>query len=155
MLALPDFDLGAAHRYFAVDCFNQTWDFLQMPERSAEQDRHMLATCQASLFHWLGREDCTPGNLSVAYWQLSRVHAVLGSGTEALKAGEVCLAYAEGLDPFYVAYAYEALARAAGVCGDAGLAARYLESARELASQIQEKEDRDLLEADLSGLVPE
>ena len=69
-----EFDAAAAHRHFATDCFNRVWEMLEKPDRSADEDRMMVAMSHASLFHWQQRADCTPRNLSVGYWLISRVY---------------------------------------------------------------------------------
>ena len=79
-------DEAAAHRYFAAHCFNQAWDLIEKEDRSPEDDRLMVATSHASIYHWLERADCDSEKLSVGYWQLSRVLSLTGSADEALKA---------------------------------------------------------------------
>lgn len=64
----PDLDVGA----FAVQCFNEAWRLLDQAERSAEEDGQMIRLSPASHGHWTQREDCTPTNVSVAYWQTSK-----------------------------------------------------------------------------------
>ena len=34
MPTAPAFDLAAAHKYFAADCFNKAWDLLEKQERT-------------------------------------------------------------------------------------------------------------------------
>jgi hypothetical protein len=152
MARKPDFDLDTAHRFFAADCFNRAWDLIEKPDRSSEDDRMMVALNQASIFHWLQRPDVTARNLSIGYWQASRIQSLLGNGREARHWAEVSLDYGHELEPFYLGYAYEALARAA-ICEGAGVAAwQFLVKAVELAAQIVKSDDRRLLEKDLQEL---
>ena len=65
----PEFDLQVAHRYFSATCFNQAWELIDKPERTAEEDEAMVQLSLASTWHWTQREDCTPANLSIGYWQ--------------------------------------------------------------------------------------
>ena len=51
MAKAPEFDLEAAHRYFAAHCFNTAWDLIEKKNRTPEDDRMMVALNQASLFH--------------------------------------------------------------------------------------------------------
>jgi hypothetical protein len=153
MTTNPDFDVAAAHRFFAAHCFNQAWELIEKPDRSPEEDRLMVALNQASIFHWLNRPDCGPQQLSVGYWQASRIQAVLGNAVEAQRHAEVCLSYSTGLEPFYIGYAYEALARAAVLANHPVAAAQYLARAQEQAALITEDEDRDLLRKDLTSLL--
>jgi len=152
MAKTPDFDVAAAHRYFAADCFNKAWDLIEKPDRTPEDDRLMVALNQASIFHWLNRPDCDDSRLSVGYWQASRIHALLGNAPEARRHAEICLGYSRRLEPFFLGYAYEALARAAAASGDAGAASGYLERAKEQALLVPGDEDRELLLNDLAAL---
>lgn len=148
-----DFDLVAAHKYFSAQCFNQAWDLMDKFERSPEEERLMVSLNQASLYHWSQREDCTDKNFSIGYWQASRIQSILGNAAEALRHAEVCLSYSAALEPFFVAYAHEALARAHYVAGDSAAAAKQLEAANTYCDQVSEKDDRDMLAADLKQLV--
>ena len=57
MAKAPDFDLEAAHKYFAAYCFNHAWDLIEKADRTPEDDRALVALNQASLFHWSQRPD--------------------------------------------------------------------------------------------------
>lgn len=152
MAKTPDFDVAAAHKYFSAHCFNSAWELIDKPQRTPDEDRRMVTLNQASIFHWSNRPDCEPMHLSVGYWQASRIQAILGNAAEARRHGEVCLAYSQGLAPFYLGYAHEALARAAWVAGDAQAAARELALAQQQAAAIERAEDRALLVKDLEQL---
>ena len=149
----PDFELAAAHKYFAAQCFNQAWDLIEKPDRTPADDRLMEALSQASIYHWLQREDYSNQNLSVGYWQASRIQALLGHAAEALRHAQVCLDYSEGLAPFYLGYAHEALARAQALAGNSEAAADHLKAALQLAGEVKEESDREALLADLKGLT--
>ena len=152
MTSKADVDLAAAHRHFSAWCFNQAWDLIEKPDRSEADDRLMVALNQASIFHWLNRPDCAAKNLSIGYWQASRIQALLGNASEAMRHAHTCLSYSDGLEPFHLGYAYEASARAAGLAGDARVLAGYLGQARALAEQVSDAADRQLLMADLQTL---
>jgi hypothetical protein len=148
----PAFDLEAAHKYFAAHCFNRAWDLIEKQDRSPEEELLMVALNQASLYHWSQRPDCTDQNRSVGYWQAARIQAILGNPAEARRYAEVCLSYSRDLEPFYLGYAFEALARAAKIAGDDPKFRQYLAAAEEKAASVPSKEDRELLEKDLAGL---
>ena len=105
----PNFDTVAVHRYFSAICFNKTWEFIDRPNRTPDEELVMLQTAMTSLWHWTQREDATPQNLSVGNWQVSRVYYLLGQADNARRYAEVSLKLAEGCEPFYAAFAYEAL----------------------------------------------
>jgi hypothetical protein len=148
----PEFDVAAAHRFFAADCFNKTWDLMDKPERTAAEDRLMVALTHASLYHWSQRADCTEGHFAIGYWQVSRVYALLGNAPEAKRFGDICLSFSSKADPFLYGYAHEALARAALVAGDRDSTAMHKQEALTAAERIQKVEDRDLLLADLKTI---
>jgi len=86
---------------------------LDKPARNPGEDEETLCVGFASYWHWTQRSDCEPGNLSISYWQLSRIYAVLDQAENARRYGERCLevSQGEGMLPFHLGYAYEALAR--------------------------------------------
>jgi tetratricopeptide (TPR) repeat protein len=150
----PGFDLQAAHKYFSVECFNGAWKLLDKAERSAEDDEQMLRLSMASHWHWTQREDATPTNTSVAYWQTARIYAVLGQGQNARRYAQKCLTASQGDDiaPFYLGYAYEALARAELVCGNREQMEKYLAEARRVAQTIPDAEAKQSLLEDLVSI---
>jgi hypothetical protein len=148
----PEFDIAVAHRYFSGDCFNRVWELLDKPDRSRDDDCLMVSMCHASLFHWLQRPDCSSRNLSIGYWQLSRVYSVLRQADNARMYGRLCLTHSENDEPFYLGYAYEALARAELLAGNGGIAKEVLAAGREQAAKVTEYDDRQVLERDLDSL---
>jgi hypothetical protein len=152
MSSAKDIDDQAAHRKFSVQCFNQTWDLIDKSDRSPTDDATMLLRSAASLWHWTQRTDCSGRNLSIGYWQLSRVLAITGNGRLASQFARQCLEFAPDDDFFCKAYACEALARAASVDQDSAQTRKHLEQATSFASQIDNQEDRDLVLADLKTI---
>ena len=148
----PDFDTAAVHRYFSATCFNKTWEFIDHPNRGPDEELAILQTAMASLWHWSQREDATPQNLSVGNWQVSRVYCLLGQADNARRYAEVSLKLAEGCEPFYAAFAYEALARAEMVAGNKAKMQEYLEKAFTLAEKIEDEEDKQVLMGDLGSI---
>ncbi len=148
------FDLDTAHRFFAVECFNKAWDLLDNPACTQDKDEEMLRLGFASYWHWTQHPDCEPGNLSISYWQLSRIYAVLGQAENARRYGERCLevSQGEGMLPFQLGYAYEALARAESVAGNASKVKEYLASARQVVERMTDEETRNQLLADLETI---
>jgi hypothetical protein len=152
-VAKPDFDLQAAHRYFAPTAFNLAWTFLDKPERTPEDADRLLEASYASLWHWRQRSDCDPAKLAIGYWQLSRIYAVLGRATDAERYGQLSLASAnDDGKPFLRGYACEALARASAAVGDSRACRERLEQAQQWASRVEEADDRKSLEDDLASI---
>ena len=150
-----NFDLAEAHKYFAAQCFNAAWDLIDKPDRTAADDRMMEALNQASIYHWHNRPDVSDKNRSVGYWQASRIQSLLGNWPEAIRHGETSLAFSHEQPPFLLGYAHEALARALFGLGREAEATTHLEAAADLARQVKDKRDRDLLLADLASIRAE
>jgi len=148
----PDFDLQVTHRYFSGNCFNKTWEFIDNPNRTDEDNLSMLQTAMASLWHWTQREDAKSQNLSVGNWQVSRVFALMGQADNARKYAEVSLKYSEGCEPFYIGFAYEALARAEMAARNQEKMNEYLKKAHELAKKVEDPEDKEVLMGDLNSI---
>ena len=150
----PDFDLSLAHRYFAAECFNRAWDLINKAERTPEEDEQMIRLSLASHWHWTQRADCTQENLSIAYWQTSRVYALLGQTDNARRYARLCLEASRGEDvPLWcLGYAYEALARSELVAGNLTSMSEYLREALSIAEAITDPETRQMLLADLETI---
>ena len=147
----PDFDVNAAHRYFSAQCFNKAWDLIDKADRTPQEDEDMIRLNQASIWHWTQRDDCTPTNMSTGYWQASRIYAILGQVDNARRYGQLCLDASRGEDvpPFYLGYAYEALARAESVAGSRAKMEQYANEAREIAEQVSDPDSKKWLLDDL------
>ncbi len=145
-------DAAAAHRHFAPACFTRAWELLDKPDRTPAENDEMLLAAMASVWHWSRHTDSRPRNLAVGYWQVSRIHAVLGNGVEARRFAARSALHATDEPPFYMAYAHEALARAGRVLADEDAAARHLAEARHLMTKVTDPEQRAMLAADLATL---
>ena len=150
----PDFDIQAAHKYFSAECFNRAWDYIDKPIRSKKEEDSMLQLCLASLWHWMQRKDSTSTNLSVGYWQVSRVYALLRQAENARHYGELCLEVSQGEDvlPFYRGYAYEALARAEMVGENEDEMEKHLIQAHQVAASLPDPEEKKQLLRDLATI---
>ena len=152
-MADPDFERETAHRYFSANCFNKASELIKRVDRTPDEDEEMVRLTQASLWHWTQRTDCTSMNMSIGYWQASRVQAILGRAEEARRYGHLCLAHSPQESPFLLAYAREALARAENVAGNRALAAEHRAEAGRLAERVTDAEDRELLLMDLATIT--
>ncbi len=121
--------------------------------RNAEEERQMLALAMASYVHWTRRPDVTSKEKSIGCWQVSRVFCLLREGTMAQKWAQGCLEYSHDLPAFYLAYAYEALARAELILGDSDSARDHLQKAMALLPSVTDEEEKKLLEQDLKALA--
>jgi len=149
----PSFNINEAHQYFSAEYFNKTWEYIEKADnRSTEDNLTMLHTAIASLWHWTQREDVTPENLSVGYWQVSRVYNLIKQPHNARTYGLLSLKYADELEPFFKAYAYETLARAEMQSNNRVIMMVYLEKAYKMAERIEDDEDKQLLLKDMESI---
>ena len=143
----------ADRRGLAVDLFNHVWTLLERTDRTPLDDDEMLHAAHASRYHW--GEVGEPVNLARGEWQCSRVYAVLGRAEPALWHARRCVALCEEhrIGDWDIAFAWEAVARAASVAGAHREAQEAVQRAQELAAEIVEDEDRELVLADLATVT--
>ena len=151
MAAKSDLDQKAAHKYFSANCFNKAWDLIDKPDRTPEEDEEMIRLSLASHYHWTQRDDYSLTSASVGHWQTSRIYAILGLAENARRYGQLCLeaSRAEDVLPFYLGYAFEALARAEAVAGDRDKSEEFISEAKAAAEKVKKSEDRKALLDDL------
>jgi hypothetical protein len=142
------------HRQLAVSCFNKVWDLLELKDRSSSETEEMIHLCHSSFWHWTKVEGHTPKNLSVGYWQLSRVYAVIGQGSSSLNYAEKCkeISIDAELEPFYIAYAYEAKSRANSILNQIDESLEAKNKAFEYASLVKDEESKGWLLKDLETI---
>ena len=130
------------HKKMAVDLFNRTWDLLDKPDRTPEENDELVHAGHASRYHW-GKVG-TALTLARGEQQLSHIYAVLKRAEPALHHGQraIDICQANGIADFDIAFAYEALARANAVAGNQPERSRYLELGRAAAAGIAKEEDR-------------
>jgi len=137
-----------------IDLFNKTWGFIDNASRTVEEAEAMVHCAEASFWHWSQAPEATGQNFNIGYWQLSRVYSLAKFPEMAAYYGERCraTAYEHDLAPFYKAYAWEALARAAQVAGNESQCADYLKEAEALLPAITDADELGLIEPDLAQL---
>ena len=142
------------HRELAVALFNHVWTLLEREARTARLDDEMLHAAHASRYHWgaSGRH-AEPMRLITGEWQCSRVYSVLGRADPALWHARRALALCDEHDVqgFFRGTAHEALARALRLAGDPAEAERHGSAAREIAAELDDEEDREILLGDLTA----
>ena len=103
----------------AADWYNQAWTLLDKTPLTPTETLDLLALTQASFTAWMAVPDHGPVHEAIGAWQVSRAHAVVGEGklAEAWAHRSLSAASDPSVDPFYRAYAREALARSFRVQG--------------------------------------
>lgn len=141
------------HKKIGIELFNYTWELLDKSQRAREENDTMIHAAHASRFHW-EKAGGAPVNLARGEWQVSRVYAVLARAEparfHAQRSLELC--QENGIGDFDLAFAYEALARAAAVAGNAVERTQYLSLAQEAAQHIADPGDRDVVLHDLETI---
>lgn len=150
---LTSLDPGT-HRAIGAALFNHVWTLLEKADRTSADVDDMLHAAHASRFHWSRAEGVEPANHARGEWQCSRVYAVLGRAEPALWHAERCRAILDsnGIVDFDIAAAYEALARAHAVAGNASAAAEWKAKAVAALDGIADPDDREIIEGDIATL---
>lgn len=143
-------DITRWHRTFAPRFFNHTWELMDRSDLDDDEVDEMLSSAFAQRAHWYQVGD--PRNRAIADWQVSRAAVMAGYPDLALRFGQRSLDVAKDLDPFVIAFAHEAIARAAAHVDDVDTFEAHLMAARELALEIEDEEDRRVLAADLDQM---
>jgi hypothetical protein len=148
-MSQPPFDPATAHRWFAAQCFNDTWTWLDKPDRSAADDAAMIHCAHASCWHW--EQVGGPAELATGEWQIARVYATLGLAEPARRHAETSLELCREhrLGPFLLGAAHEVGARAAKAAGDLDGARTALAEARACLAELSDPEDSEVLSADI------
>jgi DMSO reductase anchor subunit len=137
-------------RKLAVTLFNRVWELMETDPRTPEENDELIHAAHASRYHWGNVGE--PANSARGEWQCSRMYTVLGRADAALWHAQRCLEICtqNRIGDWDLAYAYEALARAYGLAGEADESAHFLDLAR--AVEIAEDEDREHLLDDLETI---
>lgn len=136
----------------AKDLFNRTWDLMEQDERSPADDVEMLASAHMSRHCW--QKAGAELQWARGEWQLSRVYALLELPESARFHGERCLQWVteHDLGPFDLAYAHEALARAAAIGGNRRDTRHHIRDAFEAAEGIDDAESKKMVVKDIESI---
>jgi hypothetical protein len=151
---LAGYGLDAAdpdcHQAFARQANVAAWELLALDDRNAEQEEALRRNAYASAFHWFLAGG--PTEATRAEWLLARVGAVLDDVDAARRHAERALALcaAHDIGDFDLAYAYEAMARAATLAGE-GDAAAWRAKADSAGAALADPEDRRWFLSDLGA----
>jgi hypothetical protein len=142
------------HKELAINCFNAAWDLLDLNVRTKDEEEQMIHLTHSSFWHWSQVEDHTPKNLSIGYWQLARVYAVCRMGERSLYFAKCCedISLKNNLEPFYIAYAYEAISRANAVLGNIKETIEYKAIALEYTQKVKLGDSKEMLFNDLESI---
>ncbi len=147
-MAEPPFDIQQAHRWFAVEFNNTTWDLLESNSRTPADDSRMTDLAHAASLHW--HEVGTPLNDQRAEYLLAKVYLALKQSELALRHAARSLELSESngdeQSSFDRATTYEAIARAHSARGDSEQAAHYKQLALDAADKMEDADDRKVFD---------
>ncbi len=152
---MPDFHFdnqAELHHHFSKHCFNRASELMEQSHRTQEETKDMVNYSLASLFHWSKRADCTQQQKSIGCWQISRCYTLAGDLDQGERYGKLCLKFSMDEQPFYLGYAYEALARIASLKGNNQDKIHYLNKAKYQLKIITNPEEKSLLISDLESI---
>jgi hypothetical protein len=148
--------VSSHERQLGVDLYNSSWALMEKPSRMPEEDDELVHHVHASMYHWLQAPECEPKHRARGEWLCSRAYAVLGRAEPALhharRCMEICEQHADNIEDWDLAFAYEALARASRVAGDEEAARRFERRGRELADEVADAEDKEIVLNDYATL---
>ncbi len=145
------YTLGEAQRYFAVETNKLTWGLLGKADRTEAENDRLIQLAHASAFHW--SEIGTAVNYTRGEWLISHVYAVLNRPEAALFHAQRCLQICldNAFDDFDLAYAYEAVARAAAANSKQADYEKYVALAQTAGEQIKDAEDKSIFVGDFEA----
>lgn len=142
-----------AHRRFAIQYNGDTWELLDKLERTREENELMVYSAHASCRHWL--EIGIGLHHQRGEWLIARVYTVLGLEEAALRHATRCLElteeYADSMEDFDWAFAYECIARANAIAGNRDTALKYIALAEDAGQAIADEESKKIFLDDFGG----
>jgi len=142
-----------AHYLFATNFRERTWNLLDQPTRTRDEDERMLDYAHSSLAHW--RFTGTAVHQQRGAWMLARVYVVLGEAELSLRYARRCQQLLESdkaeMEDFDFAFGAEALARAYAIVGNKPEAQKYIKLAQEVGEAIAKQDDRDSFFKEFNG----
>ncbi|MCZ3388434.1 MAG: hypothetical protein LH645_04785 [Actinomycetia bacterium] len=137
-------------RGLAVQCYNQTWDLIDQVARTPADDRQMLTLAMASRALWddIGADE----QWITGDWQVAHVAALTGHPDLSLDFAAAAYERASNADvPLWLrASTCEGLARAHAAAGHEAERDAWALKARELLEQVDDADDRALIEGQLA-----
>ncbi len=134
----------------AKDTFNKTWDYIDMENRTREDDLMMIHLAHTSCYLW---STCgTQLNVARGEWQISKVYSILKMGESAKVHAQRYLDLCEehNFEAFDFAFAYESLARACKVLNEDYKV--YVEKALKYANMIDKDSDKEYTISEIENI---
>lgn len=138
-------DSSAWHRRFAVEQFNRTWDLIDKPDRTTDDDLDMILAATTSRWHWAQVGEAE--NVATGDWQVAHVASLLGHGdlAQSFAKRNLRTALAEGWSGWRLASAHEGMARACAAVGDPAGRDRHVSAAGQALADEDDPESAQLV----------
>ena len=140
------------HRRFAVEMFNRSWDLLETPDRSPDENAEMLAAAFGSAWHWA--QVGTAENIALGDHQISKVASHAGQPALALHYARRALEAIEigRFGDWQAAAAYEGMARACAAAGDTAQRDYWVQRCTVALGAVPDAADRSVVAQQLLNL---
>jgi len=140
------------HRRFGVDLNNSVWEGLDAlrpgPSDPLAERERFLYSAYASAYHWMETPTATAANRARAEHLIARAAVAAGFPEIGLGHANRCLDLCETnlseVEDWDLAFAHEAMARAAAAVGDEVLAREHFKIAEERGRAVEEEGDRNV-----------
>ena len=141
------------HKKLGITYFNKTWDYLDKPNRSNEDDLEMLHFAHASRLHW-ELSGAPILNLIRGEWQISRVYATLNLAASALKHATYVhdKTLENNIGDFDLVFAHECMANAYKLLGNHEAMIHHLELGYKAIDQVDKMGDKDYCKTELDNI---
>lgn len=140
------------HRKIGVNRYNRCWTLLEIDHRTSAEDDELLESAFVQHYHWFLAGG--PDQFVMAEWMVSRAAAATGHGDLAVHYAR--LAYDRAQTPstpdWLQASVAEGVARAYAAMGDTTQRDHWFAVAKELVEKITDREDRELIDCQLSSV---
>lgn len=145
-------DIKQLHKLMAPALFNKTWDYLDKPERSLDDQMIMLASAFASWYHWKQIGGSIEDERGL--WLIAKVLYVLNKHHDALVYAIKCLDICNenNITGFDLAFAYEMMARILLSLNKNEDARKYYKQAKDTGEVIKDTNDREYFFSQLEDL---
>jgi hypothetical protein len=140
------------HRDLAVQLFNLSWELLEKPARTEDENFELLNAAFGSRYHWSfvgGSEQFIVGD-----WMISRAAADVGESHLALTFAQRAYDEAQrvAVPDWLHASVCEGLTRAYAANGDELRREEWFARTKQVVALIVDAEDRELIESQLASI---
>lgn len=137
-------------RTIAVNAFNKTWDYIDKKDKTPKDIEEMISLAFESKDNWI-KAGGTILNEVRSDWMISHVYSLTNNGEKALEYAILCYdkTVKNDINDFDLVFAYEAMAFAHKVLGNAEKSNEYLKQGYESIEQVEKQGDKDYCKSQL------